>query len=215
MCSTACINLRSVPDIHVATAVQAKLLLAVDLRPLLNLLIRGPNSVTDLAEKLGLNVQRVYYVVQKLLKAGVVTVSREQRRGRAVKLYAVPQPWFIPYEVTTAEALDTFVGAQVQPRIEARVRDILRVYVNRTGEHRGFWFSEDGLSLGDASGAAQHLWEGEEDLLFTIGSIRLPEGTVKELKRYLIALAQDEDACAGHLKQTYAFAMLVVPQRAE
>ncbi|WP_189069735.1 winged helix-turn-helix domain-containing protein [Deinococcus radiotolerans] len=185
----------------------------MELRPLLNLLIQGPKSVTDLAEHLELNVQRAYYLVQKLVKVDVASVITERRGGRTVKMYAVPQPWFIPYEVTTAEALESFVGAQVQPRIEERVREILRVYVNQTGDHRGFWLSADGLSLGDDRGTAQDLWEGDQNLLFTIGAIRLTAGQVKELKRSLVSLAHEEHTHPSTPRQTYDFAVLLVPRR--
>ncbi|MHA0036465.1 ArsR/SmtB family transcription factor [Deinococcus sp. PESE-13] len=194
---------------RVANAAQARLLLKVELRPMLNLLMQEPQSVSSLARTLGLNLQRASYLLEKLLKADIVEISGEQRRaGRPVKLYRLQQDWFIPFEMAPSETLETFVLAQVQPRLEELVRALVQVFMQRTGEQRGFWLSAGNLSLGDASGAAQQLWEGDEPLLFTLGQIRVSEDKARTFKRLLLELAEAEELSPT---QKYAFAVLMVP----
>ncbi|WP_167757930.1 ArsR family transcriptional regulator [Deinococcus fonticola] len=196
---------------HVATAPQAKLLLAVELRPLLNLLMREPRTVTEAAVALGMNVQRTHYLMGKLLKAGVAEVAAERRRsGPPVKVYRVPPHWFIPLESTSAESLEAFVNAQVQPRIEKLVREILQVFRQRRSEQQGFWLSDGNLSLGDVNGAAQDLWEGQEPVVFTLGQVRVSRTRATEFKRQLIAMTQEFEQAPDEQAAVYRFAVMVV-----
>jgi len=55
-----------------------------------------PSCPIDLAKKLGIHEQKVYYHLKKLLKAGVIQqVSQEQRHGTLARFYQLTHPAFL------------------------------------------------------------------------------------------------------------------------
>lgn len=124
---------------RVANSAQAALLLDVGLRPLLDLLIQRPRSVGEVAQSLGVSVQRAHYLVGKLERVGVAEVVEVcPRAGRAVKRYRVLSRWFIPYEATGAETLEAFLDGQILPRVE-RFTHLSVGRFRELDDRWGFW----------------------------------------------------------------------------
>lgn len=78
----------SLAPFQVSTPEAAQLLARPELARLLKPFMRGPKSVSEVAQAQGLSVESLHYRVQQFLKAGLLKVVEERpRRGRAVKLY--------------------------------------------------------------------------------------------------------------------------------
>ena len=70
--------------------------------------IARERSVTDAAEEVGCKLDTMLYRVKTLLKAGLLKVSRlEKRAGRPIKHYrSVHDAYFVPFEVTPYAELE-------------------------------------------------------------------------------------------------------------
>ncbi|WP_407539808.1 helix-turn-helix domain-containing protein [Deinococcus radiomollis] len=187
-----------------ASAEQARLLLDVELRPLLALLMNTPSTASEVAARLGLDIGRAHYRLTRLVRAGVAEVmiaaettaeaGQAARAGRALKHYRVAGRWFIPYEVTGADTLEAFMGSQIMPRVEGFVRLSVEQIGPAFGQW-GYWHEQDGTSstlrLGDPDGFSRELFEGDEPFLFNIGALNLRREHASELKRRLLALVEE------------------------
>lgn len=199
--------------VRVANQVQAALLLDVKLRPLLDLLLRHPCSPGEAARRLAVSVQRAHYLVGKLERAGVAEVVEVcPRNGRPIKRYAVPPRWFIPYEVTGAETLEAFLDGQILPRIEQFTH--LSIGLLRELDDRwGFWLEQDEegsiLSMGTPGRKGYELFARDEPFLLNIGGLRLNREQAKELKRRLLAVAEEFQALDSAEAPTYTFALML------
>ena len=201
------------PDARVADAQQAALLLDFSLRPLIGLLMTAPHSVSNLAAALNLSVQRAHYLIGKLSAAGIAEVdSLQPRAGRAVKRYRVATRWFISFEVTGAETLHDFLAAQILPRMERFVELGLR-QVGDAYSHWGFWLEQQGassdLSMGDPSGAATELFEGDEPFLLHIGTAYLTREQASAFKRRLLELLAEFDVPTPEGTSPYSVGFLL------
>lgn len=177
---------------QVATAGQAALLLQPELRPLLQYLMREARSAGEVARELNVPLARASYLLGKLGREGIALVERtEARAGRPIKRYRVASTWFIPYEVTAADTLESFWAAQLGPRMT----EIAGFAARQLQEHHpvwGFWLSQgevySNLEVGTAQGPARDLLAGDEPLMLTIAALRLTEPQARMLKRRLRTL---------------------------
>lgn len=177
---------------QVATAGQAALLLQPELRPLLQYLMREARSAGEVARELKVPLARASYLLGKLGREEVAFVERsEARAGRPIKRYRVASTWFIPYEVTAADTLESFWAAQLGPRMT----EIAGFAARQLQEHHpvwGFWLSQgevySNLEVGTAQGPARDLLAGDEPLMLTIAALRLTEPQARMLKRRLRTL---------------------------
>ncbi|MFC4427101.1 winged helix-turn-helix domain-containing protein [Deinococcus navajonensis] len=181
---------------HVATPQQAELLLNTEHRPLLQYLMHGARSATDVAGHLDLPLTRASYLLSKLQRAGVAVVERvEPRAGRPVKRYRVSPRWFIPYDVTEAESLEAFWWGQIRPRM-IQIASLAARQAQAYAPVWGLWLSQgeagSNQEIGDATGPAREIFEGDEPLMLTIAGLRLDEARARRLKRRLLALLQEE-----------------------
>ena len=191
---------------HTATYTQAALLLDVNLRPLLSALIVETDggdkqmskgkSVSELAAELGgaktgWPLRRVHYQVGKLQTAGIVQqVGVQPRAGRPIRHYAMPAPWFIPFEVTQSATLEGFLAAQIVPRTQQMVRLQTDMLLERQ-RNWGLWLNRGSLHLGNLAGPPiQHLLEGQP-FISTMGTVRLSHQRALELKARLWALLKE------------------------
>lgn len=199
---------------RVANAGQAALLLDVALRPLLDLLMRAPHPAGEVATKLGVNIQRAHYLIGKLERAGVAEVAEVRpRSGRGVKCYRVPPRWFVPYEVTGAETLEAFMGAQILPRVEQLTHlgvDHLRDF----GDDWGFWLEQGQergtLSMGTSNGTGNELFGGNEPFLLNIVGLHLTREGASEFGRRLTAVLEEFQAQHSPSAPTYTVALMLV-----
>lgn len=116
-----------------ATAQQAALLLDPALDPLFSALAKTGEEGTgaaDLARRSGAPLSTTHARLARLLAAGVVESTGERARcGRSVRLYRLPLPWHIPFEVTPAATLRELLGGG----FERRLRSHLDVLAGRMG----------------------------------------------------------------------------------
>ncbi|GBF07665.1 hypothetical protein DAERI_160043 [Deinococcus aerius] len=203
------------PDepVRVANSAQAALLLDVGLRPMLDLLMRAPHSASEVAAKLGLNIQRAHYLAHKLERAGVAEVVEVRpRAGRAIRCYAVLPRWFIPYEATGAETLEAFMCAQILPRME-RFTGLSVGLLRELGDHWGFWLEqgEEGssLSMGTPTRRGYELFAGDEPFLLNIGGLHLTREQASDLKRRLESVLEEFQAQDSPQAPTYTVALML------
>lgn len=166
---------------HRATPEQARLLLDPRTRHAADALMRRPQTVGELAAGLGVSPRRAYTLVSQLCAAGIAEVCGERpRAGRALKVYRVPGPWFIPFAASSAEDLADFLGDQVLPG----VRTMLRLGADTLGQRPGwgYWLQDGRISLGDEDG---------EVPLIALGGLRLSDADVHELTARLNALTRE------------------------
>jgi hypothetical protein len=81
-------------------------------------------SVTQAAEVVGCNLNTMLYRVKTLLKAGLIKVTRqEKRKGRAIKYYrSVHDSYFIPFSLTPYATLEERLEAQGEPIFNTLIR---------------------------------------------------------------------------------------------
>lgn len=197
---------------RIATAEQAKLLLDEQLRPTFVLLLEQPRSATELAEALGVDLNRAYYLLRKLERADIVQViSHTPRTGRPLKRYAVPPRWFVPFDVTGAETLEAFVHAQTQPIMQSMTKLALTRFQAYLGERPGFWLEGESLWIGDEDNmlvipAAQ----AAEPILFQFGGLNLSDEHALELGRRFQALFKEFEALHDETQPGYRTGVILL-----
>ena len=180
---------------RVADSRQAALLLDVSLRKVLTLLMKRARSSSELARELGLSLQRAHYLIGKLHAADVAHLDSVQpRSGRAVKRYRAAPRWFVPFEVTGADTLETFLGDQILPRMQHFVGLSVRQIEAEYSEW-GFWLEQDGetssLNVGNSDGTARELFEGDKPFMFSLGTLWLSPEHASRLKRRLLEVLDE------------------------
>ncbi len=105
------------------TREQAALLLDPKHFRLIELLLLGEVSASEVARRLDLPIQRAYDRLRRLLAAGIAVAREEKRAGRTVtghtvKLYAsARQEWTVPFGLTSAATLTDLFAQQAEPRM--------------------------------------------------------------------------------------------------
>jgi len=194
---------------RVATAEQARILLDVTTRPLLDLLMTGEHSASQVAAYLGVSVQRAHYLLEKWRRADIAKVNRVQpRSGRAVRYYTMAPRWFVPFAVTGEETLETFVDAQILPRMQRFVGLGIRQIGERYRDW-GYWLDGGSLNMGNPDGEAQQLFEGDEPFLLNLGTIRLSPERSSALKQRLLAAVEEFRAQHDPQEPAYTVGLLL------
>lgn len=170
--------------------------------PLLAHFLRGASSVSEAAEALGEDLDRVYYQVRKLEKLGLLEVAFEEARaGRPIKHYrASAQAFFVPYAVlpheTFARALLESSRVPEELMAEGSARALLeriddpwtwgfRVYRDAEGAVNAFWGPREAGEDWDVLG--QLLGPEEPPVFGTHTSLALTREQAKEMQRELHA----------------------------
>ncbi|GEM46972.1 helix-turn-helix transcriptional regulator [Deinococcus cellulosilyticus] len=75
------------------------------------------HTLKDLVESLHMDMSEAHYRVQQLIKAGILKVSREEKRaGRPIKYYAPTQEkFFLPFKDTVYSTVVDFMAEQIEP----------------------------------------------------------------------------------------------------
>ena len=103
---------------------------------LLSIVINREVSLSELASEMNMSLPALSYRVKKLLKLGLLTVSRiERRKGSPIKYYrASAKHFFVPFEVTTFQSLADLLTSTIAP-FERRMRhELARVFLERAGD---------------------------------------------------------------------------------
>lgn len=105
------------------------------------------NTVAGAARGLGCALHTVLYRVRTFLEAGLLRVTREEKRaGRAVKIYrSVHDAYFVPFSVTPYADLEERIGEQLEPLNEELVRGFASVLKQIGHDGRRLYRDADGL----------------------------------------------------------------------
>lgn len=137
---------------RVANAAQAALLLDPAYEAVLDALVKAGTCATGaaaLARSAGQPLSTVHARLEKLRVAGVVDVAAVQARaGRPVRLYVLPLPWRVPFEVTPAATLRELLGGSFGQHIERQLDALAgRMLHLSAGWHVTVSGVEEGLKL--------------------------------------------------------------------
>lgn len=92
--------------------------------PVLAVVMTQQASASEVARQTGVPLKRVHHRLTRLLGAGLIEVSAEQKRGgRAIRLYrALADEYTVPFELTDAATLEELMARMYRPFVEALVR---------------------------------------------------------------------------------------------
>jgi hypothetical protein len=176
---------------------QAKLLLDPHLSPLLEALAKaGPGGLgaADLARQTATPLSTVHARLARLLAAGVLELAGTRARaGCPVRLYCLPLPWQIPFEVTPAATLRDLLGGGFGERLRGHL-DRLAGRMLNLGETWSIHLqcAEDGELMHTFQHAeSQGRSLPPEPLLAEGHELRLNTARAQELQRRLWALLQE------------------------
>ncbi|MDL2345363.1 hypothetical protein QOL99_14570 [Deinococcus sp. MIMF12] len=132
------------------------------------------------------------------------------RAGRATKLYRVPAPWFIPFEVTGAAHLTEFLGRQLLPRLESIVA-LGAAQLLAEGPDWGYWLDADRIGLGTLKGPISFAQGLTAPLALSIGGLRLDAVQARAFHERLDALLKEYGELSGAQAggQSYSIALLL------
>lgn len=191
-----------------ASATQARILLDSELLPLLALLMTGDRSVREIQEALNLTPNRALYLVTKLERAGVAFVQDVQARaGRGIKRYAVPERWFIPFQVTDAATLQQLGEHLTLPHVKGMLLDAALNFREYPEIRSGYWLQGGQLRLGDVSGPYLAL---PEPLLLHFLTLQLTLEQASDLQVRLLALLTEFETRQHEQARTYSLGLLLV-----
>lgn len=90
--------------------------------------LQKEHTLKELVEELHMDMSEAHYRVQQLIKAGILKVSREEKRaGRPIKYYAPTQEkFFLPFKDTVYNTVVDFVVQQMEPILHRFVELIFK-----------------------------------------------------------------------------------------
>lgn len=97
--------------------------------------LQREHTLKELVEELHMDMSEAHYRVQQLIKAGILKVSREEKRaGRPIKYYAPTQEkFFLPFKDTVYNTVVDFIAQQMEP-IMHRFIELIFKNVPQMGE---------------------------------------------------------------------------------
>ncbi len=197
-----------------ADALQARLLLDARLQPLLTELARlGDASAGDLARTLDRPLSSVHAQLERLLAAGVVDLSGlRARAGRPVRLYHLPLPWRVPFEVTPAATLRELIGSSFELRLREQL-DHLAVAMARA---EGQWEVRVDWMNDQLENSIRPLRRSDEPRLGGVvgtgADLRLTPGRALAFKERLNQLLEEFQAVQDDAGERWAITVLLTPQ---
>ncbi|WP_019588257.1 helix-turn-helix domain-containing protein [Deinococcus apachensis] len=179
----------SSPEFVVQTPEQARLLLDLGYFDVLGEVMRCEASAGEVARAVGLSVKQAHHRLTRLVRADLVEVCGERRRGgRPVKLYrAVARGFQVPFGLTDSATMAELIGTLQRPFMTAYARAAAGEYgrtFGRGAEHDVFFRLD---AQGQPSLYVAPSGRTEENLsgygLFT--QVNLKPEVLKELSRRL------------------------------
>lgn len=132
----------------------ARVLADAQARQYLEPFIWRERRITDVARELGVSKQTLLYQVNKLLRLGLLTVTRtEPRHGRAVRYYRSSSPgYFVPFSATSAESIHALYESSLDNTRRSLLSLLTQAWTDLADDPR--WF---GLyTYGDEHGLKSH-----------------------------------------------------------
>ena len=197
-----------------ASAGQARLLLDPRLHPLLTELARrGEAGAAELARALGKPLSSVHAQLERLLAAEVVElVGRRARAGRPVRLYRLPLPWHVPFEVTPAATLRELLGGGFEVGLQAQLDHLARLM----GGVEDRWEVLLGWQNGQLSENIQTLRRSAVPRLGPVmgtgADLRLTPERAQDLNARLNALLAEFQADQDEAGERWTLTVLLTPQ---
>ena len=196
----------------------AKALLEPKNLTLLELLLQNEKSLSELAEKLNVNLNTMLYRVNALIKLGLVEVSREVKRsGRASKRYRMTAKTFlIPVELIP-HAHDELISDKLMTGIfESFQQDVARVleeehgprYLRISAKQESEGFTIDNIF---ENGRSDNITPDSAAIMQSAGLVRLSFAEAKAFQSDLIELFKkyvEENESKG---QAYYFLLGLTP----
>ena len=191
---------------------------------LLSITINREVSLSELAHEMNMSLPALGYRVKKLLKLGLLTVSRiERRKGSPIKYYrATARHFFVPFEVTTFQSLAELLTSTIAP-FERRMRhDLARVLLEEAGDwgmnfyggtQGGFNFTFSPLPEQGDPFLEQSLQASFPAVHSTILSMSLDFDTAKALQRDLYEVYERYHERHVSGQQKYLLRVALVPVR--
>lgn len=196
---------------HIANAEQTKFLLDIELWPLLMLLMSKPSTMSEIADQLDLKLNRVHYLIGKLERAKIAQIDREEARaGRSMKYYYIDEGWFIPFENTKEDSLESFICMQTIPRMKYLISNATHVIKRHNNEGLGYWIDGQTLSVGDSHGPFQELFMGEEPFFISFRSVKLNDAKARELKGRIMDIVKEYCQFESSEYPTYTLGLMLV-----
>lgn len=197
-----------------ASAEQARLLLDSRLHPLLNELARlGVSSAGQLARVLGRPLSSVHAQLERLLAAGVVLAAGQQARaGRPLRLYRLPLPWSVPFEVTPAATLRELLDSSFETRLREQFDQLAGVMGRAEGQWEVLLEWQNG-QLGNSIRPQRRSEVAPLTLVVGAGAdLRLSPERVHDLKLRLTALLEEFQASPDEAGERWSLTVLLTPQ---
>lgn len=191
---------------------------------LLSIVINREVSLSELAREMNMSLPALTYRVKKLLKLGLLTVSRiERRKGSPIKYYrASAKHFFVPFEVTTFQSLADLLTSTIAP-FERRMRhELARVFLEEAGDWgMNFYGGKQGgfnFTFSSVPEQGDHFMEQSLEGTFpavhdTELSLSLEFDTAKALQRDLYAVYERYHEKHVPGQQTYLLRIALVPVR--
>ena len=127
----------SAPGFHIVTdARQAQLLTEPKSKAFFKPFLAVEHSAAEAAAELGCQLNTVLYRVKTFLEAGLLEVTRTQKRkGRAVKYYrSCHDAYFVPFTLTPYATLEERLEVQAEPIFG----DLIRSYASALRQHERY-----------------------------------------------------------------------------
>lgn len=179
-------------------------------------------TLSGAAEILGMSLPALSYRVKKLLKLGLLQVSRvEKRKGSPVKHYrTVAEHFFVPFRVAPSTTLESLLASSNE-RFDRRLRhELVRVLLAEAsdwgvnlyrGEGGGLNYGFSPVPERDETFAKRSLHPTFPALYNTLLSITLDFDTAKALQRDLHELQRRYVELEKPGQQAYFFRIDLVP----
>ena len=200
----------------------AKALLEPQNLTLLELLLQNEKSLSELAEKLNVNLNTMLYRVNALIKLGLVEVSREVKRsGRASKRYrATAKAFLVPVELIP-HAHDELVSDRLAINIfEGFLHDVARAleeeygprYLQISAKHKA-----EGLNIQNIyeNGRSDDITPSSAAIMQSVGLVRLSFAEAKAFQSDLIELFKKYVEDNESKGQAYYFLLGLTPASAD
>ncbi len=102
--------------------------------------------MSQAATELGYSVSATFYRVKTFLRAGLLYVTREEKRsGRPIKHYrSVADAFFIPFDRTPYASLEERLSAQLEPFLHELMQRLARAYRENGWDGQSMYRGEDG-----------------------------------------------------------------------
>lgn len=194
----------------------AQVLIAPRSRAFMKPFLGREASAAQASQELGVSLQAMHYQILKLLRLGLITLSRtEKRRGRAVKYYrSTHEVYFIPFEQTRYVDSEEALSTQVTRHVQALVTSVARVMDERRRVGQYLYRGQDGevWLTGSAPGEEGGHLPDHHIVIDGWGTVRLTRAQAQRYQATIRELLQSFET-SGHEEEAeeYLYTLMLAP----